>query len=152
MKAMIGIGAAIALASAAAFAQHSAGHQFTHSKDLKWGDNPALPGAKVALIEGPMNEAKPFTMRIRLPANYKIAPHFHSGIEHVTVISGEFIMGMGEKANEKNMTKLQPGDVAVMQPKQAHYAMTSKATEVQVHGLGPWTLTFVNPKDDPRSK
>jgi anti-sigma factor ChrR (cupin superfamily) len=65
-----------------------------------------LPGAKVAVIEGPLNEAVPFTMRIQLPANYKIAPHYHTAIEHVTVISGEFAMGMGGKFDEKSLVKL----------------------------------------------
>ena len=148
--------AAIAVAavlSGNAFAQHADhGHTFATAKDLKWNDTPSLPGAKLAVIEGPLNEAKPFTMRIRFPANYKIAPHYHSAIEHVTVISGEFVMAVAEKAGEGKEMKLQPGDVAIMQPKTPHYAYTTKPTEIQVHGVGPWTLTFVNPNDDPRKK
>jgi quercetin dioxygenase-like cupin family protein len=148
--------AAIAVAAAlpaTAIAQHGAhAHTFATAKDLKWNDTPALPGAKLAVIEGPLNEAKPFTMRIRFPANYKIAPHYHTAIEHVTVISGEFVMAVGEKAGQGQETRLQPGDVAIMQPKTPHYAYTTKPTEVQVHGVGPWTLTFVDPKDDPRKQ
>ena len=132
-------------------AQHGA-HSFTAAKDLKWNDNPALPGAKVAVIEGPLNEAKPFILRIKLPANYKIPPHYHTAIEHVTVISGEFTMGMGENFGQGKATTLKAGDVGIMQPKTAHYASTTKPTEVQVHGVGPWTLTFVNPADDPRKQ
>jgi quercetin dioxygenase-like cupin family protein len=152
-----GIAVSLALAGAlaycgAALAQEHAAHQFAHAKDLKWSDTPALPGAKLAVIEGPLNEAKPFTMRLKFPANYKIPPHFHSAIEHVTVISGEFGMGMGEKLDESKVTRLQPGDVAIMQPKTAHYGVISKPTELQVHGVGPWTVTFVNAADDPRKK
>lgn len=147
---------AIAVAAAlsgTALAQHAThGHTFATAKDLKWNDTPSLPGAKLAVIEGPLNEAKPFTMRLKFPANYKIAPHYHSAIEHVTVIRGEFVMAVGEKAGEGKETKLRPGDVAIMQPKTPHYAYTTKETEVQVHGVGPWTLTFVNPKDDPRKQ
>ena len=133
-----------------AAAQH--GHIFATAKDLKWGDTPSLPGAKVAVVEGPMNEEKPFILRIKFPADYRIAPHFHSSIEHVTVISGEFFMGMGEKFQKGKATGLKRGDIAIMQPKTAHYAFTKKAAEVQVHGMGPWTLTYVNPADDPRKK
>ena len=121
-------------------------------KQLKWGDSPALPGAKVALIEGPMDKANPFIMRIRLPAKYKIAPHFHSGVEHVTVISGTFSIGHGEKFDAKKTTAVGPGGVAVMQPNTPHFVRTTKETVIQVHGVGPWTLTFVNPADDPRKK
>jgi len=158
MKQLISVGAALSFAIAAAVsgsaaAQHGAhAHTFAAAKDLKWSDTPSLPGAKLAVIEGPLNEAKPFTMRIRFPANYKIPPHFHSAIEHVTVISGEFIMAVGEKVGQGKEMALQPGDVGIMQPKTPHYARTTKPTEVQVHGVGPWTLTFVDPKDDPRKQ
>lgn len=136
-----------------AAAQHGAHpHVFATAKDLKWNDTPALPGAKLAVIEGPLNEAKPFILRLKFPANYKIAPHFHSAIEHVTVISGEFVMGVGEKFEQGKGTALKPGDVGIMQAKTPHYAYTKGATEVQVHGVGPWTLTYVNPADDPRKK
>lgn len=146
------VAAAIAVPGIAV-AQHGAhAHTFAPAKDLKWNDTPALPGAKLAVIEGPLNEAKPFILRLKFPANYKIPPHFHSAIEHVTVISGEFFMGVGEKAQDGKGTGLKPGDVAIMQPNTPHYAYTTQATEVQVHGVGPWTLTFVNAKDDPRKK
>jgi quercetin dioxygenase-like cupin family protein len=146
--------AAVAVLPGVALAQHSGAHAhtFAAAKDLKWNDTPALPGAKMAVIEGPLNEAKPFILRLKFPANYKVAPHFHSAIEHVTVISGEFFIGVGEKPEEGKGIALKPGDVAIMQPKTPHYAYTKQATEVQVHGVGPWTLTFVNPKDDPRNK
>ena len=104
------------------------------------------------MIEGPLNEAKPFILRLKFPANYKIAPHFHTAIEHVTVISGEFVMAAAEKVGQGKETKLRPGDVAIMQAKTPHYAYATKATEVQVHGVGPWTLTYVDPKDDPRKQ
>src|SRR5687768_5174538 len=94
MRAFLAV-AAFALLPCYAAAQHA--HTFATAKDLKWNDTPSLPGAKLAVIEGPLNEAKPFTMRIKFPANYKIAPHYHSAIEHVTVIRGEFFMGVGEK-------------------------------------------------------
>lgn len=135
----------------AALAQHHA-HQFSKAKDLKWSDTPSLPGAKLAVIEGPINEAKPFIMRIRFPSGYKIAPHYHSAIEHVTVIKGVFAMGVSEKADESKLTKLEAGDVGIMQPNTPHFAMAIGETEVQVHGVGPWTLTYVNPADDPRKK
>jgi anti-sigma factor ChrR (cupin superfamily) len=128
------------------------GHMAFTAKDLKWVDSPSLPGAKVAVLEGPMNEEKPFTIRIKAPAGFKVMPHTHPGIEHVTVISGKFAMGMGEKWDDKALHALGPGDVMIMQPKTAHFATAQTATELQLHGMGPWKVDYINPDDDPMKK
>lgn len=148
------IAGALCLASLASFAWAQAtNHKMVMPNDLKWDDVPSLPkGAKAAVIEGPMNEAVPFTVRIKVPANYKIAPHWHPAVERVTVLSGAFHMGLGEKFDEKSMHKLPPGGVMIMQPKTPHYAMTKEATVIQLHGTGPWAVNYVNPDDDPRKK
>jgi anti-sigma factor ChrR (cupin superfamily) len=121
--------------------------------DLKWIDVPSLPsGAKLAVIEGPLNEAGPFTFRLRLPSDYNLPAHSHSAIEHVTVISGTFHMGVGDKLDQTKTKPLSAGSVAIMQPKTNHFAWTKEETIVQVHGVGPWTINYVNPADDPRKK
>ncbi len=72
--------------------------------DLKWVDVPTLPpGAKVAVIEGPPNEAVPFMMRLKFPADYKIPAHWHQTIEHLTVLSGTFNMGIGDKLDVQKL-------------------------------------------------
>src|SRR2546427_2973946 len=120
---------------------------------ISWADVPSLPpGAKIAVIEGPMNEAKPFTVRLKFPANYKIPAHSHPAIEHVTVISGTFNMGTGDKLDPKQTKALSAGSVAIVQPKVNHFGWTKTATIVQLHGVGPWGVTYVNPSDDPRKK
>ncbi len=141
------------LLAPAAWAQGHADHIMVTPKDLKWADVPSLPpGAKIAVIEGPMNEAVPFTVRLKLPANYKIPAHSHPAIEHVTVISGTFNMGTGDKLDQSKTKPLSAGSVAIMQPKTNHFAWTKTATIVQLHGVGPWGVTYVNPSDDPRKK
>lgn len=128
-------------------------HLMVVPADLKWGDLPSLPpGAKIAVIEGPMNEAVPFTARIKLPANYEVPAHWHPVIEHVTVISGTFNMGTGDKLDMSKTKPLSPGSVAIMQPKTNHFAWTKDETVVQIHGMGPWGINYVNPMDDPRKK
>lgn len=129
----------------------AADHKMWMAKDIEWKDFPSIKGAKFALLEGPMNEAKPFTARIKVPAGGKIPPHWHDGIEHVTVMSGHFAMGMGEKWDDKAMHTLAAGDVMIMQPKTPHYAMAKGESVVQIHGMGPWTITYVNPADDPKN-
>jgi quercetin dioxygenase-like cupin family protein len=141
------------LAAGPAVAQTHADHLMVSADELKWADVPSLPsGAKLAVIEGPLNEAKPFTMRIKLPPNYKLPAHYHSAIEHVTVINGTFHMGTGDMLDTKATKPLGAGAVAIMQPGTRHFAWTNEETIVQVHGVGPWTITYVNPADDPRKQ
>jgi anti-sigma factor ChrR (cupin superfamily) len=140
------------LGASSAWAQ-AAAHIMVSPADLKWADVPSLPpGAKIAVIEGPPTEAVPFTFRLKFPANYKIPAHSHPAIEHVTVISGTFNLGFGDKLEEAKAKPLSAGSVAIMQPKTNHFGWTKEETVVQVHGVGPWGVTYVNPADDPRKK
>ena len=135
--------------------EHSMGtHVLTNSNKLVWKNGPAsLPvGAKIAILEGDMSKAEHFTVRIMLPANYKIPPHWHPAIEHVTVIQGAFYMGMGEKYEPTKATMLTTGAFAVMPVQSPHFAYTKSKTIVQLHGVGPWGINYINEKDDPRKK
>ena len=128
-------------------------HVMVTPNDLKWANVPSLPpGAKVAVIEGPMDQATPFTIRLKLPADYKIPAHWHPAIEHVTVLSGTFNLGMGDKIDPTKTKALSVGSMAIMQPKTNHFGWTQEETIVQVHGVGPWAVNYVNPADDPRKK
>lgn len=131
----------------------SAHHMMVTPDELKWLDVPSVPpGAKVAVIEGPLSEAVPITFRLKFPADYKLPAHWHPGIEHVTVISGIFNMGTGDQLDPSKTKPLSTGSVAIMQPKTNHFAWTKEETIVQVHGVGPWAINYVNPADDPRKK
>ncbi|MBX9590189.1 MAG: cupin domain-containing protein [Hyphomonadaceae bacterium] len=128
-------------------------HRMIMPADLTWADVPSLPqGAKVAVLEGNMSEAQPFTVRLRFPANYKLPAHWHPAVERVTVLSGTFNMGMGDKLDEAKTMPLTVGAVAIMQPQTRHFAWTKEETVVQLHGTGPWGITYVNEADDPRKK
>ena len=121
---------------------------------ITWGPAPAaLPaGAQLAVLEGEPSKPGPFTMRLRVPDGYRIPPHFHPAIEHVTVIQGTFLVGMGEKVDATKLTELPTGTFAALQPGVRHFAQARGETIVQIHGIGPWGLTYVNPADDPRNK
>jgi quercetin dioxygenase-like cupin family protein len=128
-------------------------HLMVEPNDLKWDDLPTLPpGAKVALIEGPASEPVPFMMRLKFPADYKVPAHWHPAIEHLTVLSGIFNMGIGDKLDVTKTKALSPGGVMIIQPKIPHFAWTKEEVIVQVHGVGPWGVTYVDPADDPRKK
>ena len=123
------------------------------ANDLKWDDIPSLPpGAKIAVIEGPLNEAVPFTFRLKFPANYQIPAHWHPATERVTVISGTFNMGVGDKLDRQKSMAMAPGSMMIIDPKVNHFAWTKEEVIVQLNGTGPWGVTYVNPADDPRKK
>ena len=100
-----------------------------------------------------MNEGVPFTARLRMPANYRIPAHWHPAIEHVTVLSGTFYMGVGEAIDTSKGLAVAAGGFVVMQTKTPHFAYTmNEPAEIQLHGVGPWGVTYLNPADDPRKK
>ena len=125
----------------------------TPTTELKWTEPEALPaGVKLAVLEGDPSAAGSFTMRLKLPANFKIPAHWHPVDEHVTVLSGTFNMGMGDKLDEKAGKELPQGSFVVMPAKTNHFAWTKVETVIQLHGSGPWGINYVNPSDDPRLK
>jgi mannose-6-phosphate isomerase-like protein (cupin superfamily) len=119
--------------------------------DLNWGPAPAvLPsGAKLAVLEGNPMQSGPYTMRLQMPAGYKIPPHHHHAREHVTVISGELLVGMGDNFDESKMSSFSPGAFAYLDPAVHHYAMAKSDTVIQLHGQGPWQIIYINPADNP---
>lgn len=132
--------------------KHQADHLMLVPTDLTWTDGPAsLPkGTRSALVEGDPTKAGPFTMRLKLPANYKVPPHWHPGVEHVTVLSGSFYMGLGDVFDESKARKLPVGGFALMAIGTRHFAFTKEEATIQLHGIGPWGITYVNSADDPR--
>jgi quercetin dioxygenase-like cupin family protein len=122
-------------------------------KDVTWGAGPPfLPaGAKIAVLEGDPSLAGEYTLRLSMPDGYKIPAHSHPTTENVTVVSGEFHAGMGDKLDRANALKLPAGSFASLPAKMNHYAWAKGRTVVQVHGTGPFAITYVNPSDDPRN-
>ena len=129
------------------------GHTAVTPDTLKWAEPPVLPGAKLAVVSGDPSKEGLFVYRIKMPAGYKIPPHTHKASENVTVLTGVFYIGLGEKFDQGSGQELPTGGFVSVPPKHAHYAWAGREeTVVQVHGMGPTDLTFVNPADDPRKK
>jgi quercetin dioxygenase-like cupin family protein len=135
-------------------AEHGDGQAIHSPNQIKWQDGPASlpPGARFAILEGdPANEGF-FTMRIRMPDGYKIPPHAHPKVEHVTVISGTFNFGMGDKFDQTATQEMPTGTFGFWPAGMKHFAWAKGETIVQVHGIGPWKIEYLNPTDDPRNK
>lgn len=128
-------------------------HVMLAAADLKWAAGPpALPaGAKVAVLAGDPGKAGPFTIRLQFPAGFKIPPHTHPTAEHVTVISGTLALGSGPKFDEAAAHEMTAGAFAMMPAGMQHFAWSKTESVVQVHGMGPFEVKYVNPTDDPRS-
>lgn len=125
----------------------------TATDDKNWQRSPALePGIKVAVLEGNPSESGVFTLRIKIPDGGYISPHWHPNVERVTVLSGRFLLGSGEKMNRENVKVLDPGSYTSMPPGMRHFAMAEGETIVQLTSVGPWEINYINPADDPRNK
>jgi len=133
-------------------AAHSGDHKMVMPKDIQWGPGPAsLPaGVQFFPLSGDPTQPGAFTIRLKLPANYKIQAHTHPKDENVTVLSGEFFVGMGSKLDEKNLMRLPTGTYIHLPAGSQHYAMSKKGAIIQLHGQGPLEINYVNPADDPR--
>lgn len=121
--------------------------------DLKWTNGPDSlpPNAQMAVLEGDPSKSGPFTIRIKFPAGYKIPPHWHPAVEHVTVLEGTVYMGEGDEFDEAKAKEFGVGSFITMPIKSHHFAGSKTNSLIQLHGIGPWGITYINPKDDPRN-
>ncbi|MGJ0392648.1 MAG: cupin domain-containing protein [Methylocystis sp.] len=135
-----------------ALAETAGAHRVVLPQDIKWGPAPAsLPaGAEAAVLYGDPSKEGMFALRVRIPKNYEIPPHTHPQAEVVTIIGGEFRLGMGSKADRAAAAPIGAGGFVSMPPKVAHYAFADEETVIQINALGPWAIDYLDPKDDPR--
>lgn len=121
---------------------------------ITWGDAPSvLPaGAKAAVLEGNPTKPGPFTLRLSFPDGYTIPPHYHPTPEHVTVIKGTLMVGMGTELDPTKFNELPTGTFGVIPPRMRHFARAKGDVIIQLHGTGPWRMIYVNAADDPRGR
>lgn len=126
-------------------------HVMVAPSALTWGDPPpGLPaGGRVAVVSGDPTQPVPFVLRAQVPAGYRVPLHWHPTTENLTVLSGTTAIGMGEAADQ-SMTELAAGGFVVLPAEMRHIFMAKTASTIQIHGVGPFAITYVNPADDPR--
>jgi quercetin dioxygenase-like cupin family protein len=127
-------------------------HVYTPRK-IQWQKGPASipPGAEFAVLEGDPAKDGPFVMRLKLPDGFRIPPHTHPKPERLTVISGTFYIGMGDKFDPDKGTPMPAGTFGTWAPGMKHFVWAKGETVVQLHGVGPWVIRYLNPSDDPRN-
>jgi quercetin dioxygenase-like cupin family protein len=135
--------------------QGAGGHVVVKPDQVKWGPAPPAlpPGAQAAVLAGdPRQAGAAYTVRLRLPDGYKVAPHWHPVDENVTVLQGALLMGRGEKFDPGAAEEVPAGGFAHMPRGVRHFVRAKGATVIQVHGVGPFEIHYVNPADDPRKQ
>lgn len=126
-------------------------HGMMTPDDMKWGPAPPVfqAGAEMAVLQGNPGAAGLYTVRLKMPDGYKIMPHWHPTTEHITVISGDFHLGTGGTFDDSKGSDMPAGSFGYVGPHMKHFAWATGETIVQVHGMGPFKLVYVNPADDP---
>jgi len=144
--------AAVLAASIPMSVPAAAQHVIAQGDQLEWRAGPAaLPaGAQFIVLVGDPAKEGPYILRYKFPSGYKVPAHTHPNDEIVTVISGTFHVGMGGKLDETKGQMLKAGGLAHLPKGMQHFAWTSQETILQLHGVGPAGITYVNPADDPR--
>lgn len=120
--------------------------------NIVWGDvPPALPpGATIAVLEGDPFKPGPYSLRLKLPADYEIPAHWHTMAEHVTVISGTMNAGMGDKLDKEQSKAFPAGSYLSIPAKMHHFAWADGETIVQINGNGPFDINYIDAANDPR--
>ena len=120
---------------------------------VSWGPAPPMlpKGAQLAVLSGDPGKEGPFAVRLKMPAGYKIPAHSHPTYEAVTVISGDFNVGMGDKLDEAKAEKLKASSFINLPEKMNHFAFATSESVVQINSDGPFAITYVNSADDPRN-
>jgi quercetin dioxygenase-like cupin family protein len=128
-------------------------HTTMQADDLRWSAPAAYAkGAQLAVVRGDPTKEGMYVVRLKVPAGFKIAPHTHPNDENVTILSGSFNIGSGDKLDESKGTQVKTGGYSFVMKGMTHYAWFTDDTILQLHGIGPQGATYVNPADDPRKQ
>jgi quercetin dioxygenase-like cupin family protein len=152
IPALLAFGAAAMLAAASLRAAEMH-HTVVPVDAIEWGQAPPSlpPGAQAAILMGNPAKEGPFVLRLKFPDGFTVPPHRHSKDEFVTVISGRFAVAAGEKL-ERSAKPLAAGSFVHLPAGMPHFAWADGGAVVQINGVGPFDVTYVDPKDDPRKK
>jgi quercetin dioxygenase-like cupin family protein len=129
-------------------------HTVVPADAVTWGPAPPSlpPGAQAAVLLGNPGKEGPFVLRLKFPAGFVVPPHRHSKDEFLTVIAGAFAVSSGEKVDRSSLRALAPASFVHLPSGMPHYAYAEAESVVQINGVGPFDVTYVDPKDDPRKK
>jgi len=149
IKTMLTMGAlGVLLFSAGAAHCHELDVMALTPSEMKWSAQGglALPGLEQTTLVGDPSKPGPYTIRLKFPAGFKVAPHTHPDSREVTVLSGTWYTGYGDKAEAGNLKELPAGSFYTEPANVAHYVEVREPTVIQVSGTGPSSRKFVGPE------
>jgi quercetin dioxygenase-like cupin family protein len=151
-RSVVGFACVALVVAAAVPVVGQAAHVVVPVDKVQWGPAAVLPpGAQIAVLEGNPSQKGAITLRLKFPANYEIPAHWHSMTERVTVLSGMFNVGMGDKLDRKATQALAPGGFVSLPANMRHFAWASAPTIVQINLEGPFDIFYVNPANNPHA-
>ncbi|MEN3381080.1 MAG: hypothetical protein V7608_1124 [Hyphomicrobiales bacterium] len=121
----------------------------TTPAEMKWDAQGglAMAGMEQANLVGNPSAAGPYTLRLKFPAGYKLAPHVHPDYREVTILSGTWYTGYGAKFDETALKALPAGSFYTEPANVPHFIEVREPVMIQVSGTGPSGRNFVNPAD-----
>ncbi len=120
--------------------------------EMRWGaqGSLAIAGVEQVNLVGNPSKPGPYTLRLKFPAGYKLAPHTHPDYREVTILSGTWYTGYGERFDEAALKALPAGSFYTEPANVTHFVEVREPVTIQVSGTGPSGRSFVNPADNPK--
>ena len=118
----------------------------------QWAESKLTPGVSVMTLLGSRTAPGPYVYRVKARNGVRIPPHWHTQTMHLTVLSGRFVMAMGESLDSIQAKSYDPGSFVVLPARMRHIEWFEGETVIHVETEGPLETVFVNPADDPRNR
>ena|SRR5271165_3325163 len=136
--------AVIGLATSATIAWSADTPVIVQPDNVKWEPVKGMTGLESATLWGDPDKAGgQYAIRYKLPDGFKFPPHTHPQSEQVTVLSGTFMVGVGDKVDAAKMLTLPAGSYVEVPANLPHYAQAKGETILEVHGIGPDTINML---------
>jgi quercetin dioxygenase-like cupin family protein len=121
-------------------------------QQFQWTKAPASfpAGAEIVVMEGDSSKPGPYALRLKFPDGYTVPLHSHPVDEHVTVIQGTVLLGIGPAAKKETAVEMPTGSFFLIPSMTLHQVWAKGVTILQSHSVGPSAVVYLNPADDPR--
>jgi quercetin dioxygenase-like cupin family protein len=130
----------VSLGSAKATDLNPAAIAYKLPDQIKWTDEPI--GSKHAVLVGDPDKPGLYVILVKWTAHHMSHPHFHPNDRFITVLSGTWWVGTGNKFDPDSTVALPAGTFVTHFGKQIHYDGAKEGdTVLEIAGEGPATAT-----------
>jgi hypothetical protein len=120
--------------------------------EMRWTTQGGLaaPGMEQLNLVGDPAKPGPYTLRLKFPKGFRVAPHTHPDSREVTIVSGTYATGYGETFDAAKLKILPAGSFYTEPANVPHYIEIKEDVILQVSGMGPSGRRFVGSPDGPK--